>query len=66
MHALPPLRKSAVSESYKFQKYALLCLRLAAECRGLAADVREPDLKEHFLRLAGMWAELADHPRVLH
>jgi hypothetical protein len=30
---------------FKFQKYALMCMRLAAECRGLAADVPEPDLR---------------------
>jgi hypothetical protein len=51
---------------FEFQKYALLCMRLAAECRGLAADVPEPDLRARFLRLASMWTELADQPRVLH
>ena len=35
---------------FNVQKYALLCLRLAAKCRGLAADVPEPDLRVHFLR----------------
>ena len=29
---------------FNFQKYALMCMRLAAECRGLAAVVTEPDL----------------------
>jgi hypothetical protein len=29
---------------FKFQKYELMCMRLAAECRELAADVPEPDL----------------------
>ena len=48
------------------QQHALMCMRLAAECRDLAADVPEPDLREHFLRLAGMWTELAIQPRVLH
>ena len=47
-------------------KHTLLCLRLAAECRSLAVDVPEPDLREHFLRMAGMWVELAVQPRVLH
>jgi hypothetical protein len=47
-------------------KFPLMCMRLAAECRGLAADVPEPDLRAHFLRLAGLWTELADQPRVLH
>ena len=48
------------------QKYSLLCRRLAAECRDLAADVPELDLREHFLRMASTWTELADQPRVLH
>jgi len=51
---------------FNVHKYALLCLRLAAECRGLAADVPEPDLSAHFIRMASMWTELADQPRVLH
>jgi hypothetical protein len=51
---------------FKFQKYALMCMRLAAECRGLAADVPEPDLKAHFLHMASMWTELADQPHILH
>ena len=51
---------------FNVQKYALLCLRLAAECRGLAADVPEPDLRADFLRMASRWTELADQPRVLH
>jgi hypothetical protein len=48
------------------QKYAPMCKRLAAECRGLAADVPEPDLRAHFLRMASSWTELADQTRVLH
>jgi hypothetical protein len=55
-----------VSESNYVHKYALLCLRLAAECRNLAADVPKPDLRVHFLRMASMWAELADHPVTRH
>ena len=51
---------------FNVQKYAVLCLRLAAECRGLAADVPEPDLRARFLRMASTWTELADQPRVLH
>jgi hypothetical protein len=47
-------------------KYALMCLPLAAECRGLAADVPEPDLRAHFLHMASMWTGLADQCRVLH
>jgi len=48
------------------QKYALMCRRLAEECRVLAADVPEPDLRAHFLRMASTWTELADQSRVLH
>jgi len=51
---------------FKLQKYALMCKRLAAECRGLAADVPDPDLKAHFLHMASMWTELANRSRVLH
>ena len=51
---------------FNVQKYALLCRRLAAECSDLAADVAEPDLRAHFLRMASIWMELADQPRVLH
>jgi hypothetical protein len=51
---------------FNVQKYALMCRRLAAECRGLAVDVPEPDLRAHFLRIASAWTELADQPRVLH
>jgi hypothetical protein len=51
---------------FNVKKYELLCMRLAAECRGLAADVPEPGLRAHFTRMAGMWTELADQPRVWH
>ena len=48
------------------KKHTLLCLRLAAECRTLAADAPEPDLRAQFVHMASMWAELAVEPRVLH
>jgi hypothetical protein len=51
---------------FDVHKYTLLCLRLAAECRNLAVDVPEPDLRAHFLYMAGRWTELAHQPRVLH
>ena len=51
---------------FKFQQYALMCMRLAAECRGLAADVPEPDLRAHFLHMASMWTELEHLPRRLN
>ncbi len=55
-----------MSESNYIQKYALMCMRLAAECRSLAADAPELDLSAHFLHMASMWTELAVQPRVLH
>jgi hypothetical protein len=48
------------------QKHKLACVRMAAECRNLAADVPEPDLRAHLLHMASMWTQLADQPRVLH
>jgi hypothetical protein len=55
-----------MSESNYVPNYTLLCLRLAAECRNLAVDVPESDLRARFLHMASMWTELADQPRVLH
>jgi hypothetical protein len=55
-----------MSESDNGQKYALECLRLAAECRNLAAEVPTFSLMAHFLRMARMWTERADQPRGLH
>jgi hypothetical protein len=52
-----------VSESNRVQKYTLLCLRVAAECRNLAEDVPTPELRARFLHMADTWTELADqHP----
>jgi hypothetical protein len=51
---------------FNVRKYELLCMRFAAECEGLAADVPEPGLREHFLCMASRWTELAHQPRVLH
>jgi len=48
------------------QEYALLCMRLAADCRGLAAGIPESDLRTHYRRMASMWTELADQSLVLH
>jgi hypothetical protein len=55
-----------VSDSKYLQKYTLTCLRLAAECRNLAADVPASNLKAHFLRMAGLWTELALSPLSTH
>jgi hypothetical protein len=65
MQALPPERRSAMSE-FNVRKYALMCMRFAAECRILADDVPEPALRERFLDMASMWTELANQPRILH
>jgi hypothetical protein len=51
---------------FNAKKYAMLCRRFAAECRDMAADVPEPDLRARFLRMADGWTELADQPRVLN
>jgi hypothetical protein len=51
---------------FNVQKHELVCLRLAAECERLAADVPETDLRAHFLHMASMWRQLADQPRVRH
>jgi hypothetical protein len=51
---------------FNVKKYAILCRRFAAECRDLAADVPEPDLRARFHRIADQWTELADQPRVLN
>lgn len=51
---------------FRIQNYALMCLRLAEDCKDLAANVSEPELRTHFLRMAALWAELAAQPRVLH
>jgi hypothetical protein len=55
-----------MSESNYNQRYSLLCLRLAAECRNMAAEVPEPDARAHFTRMAGTWTELANLACVQH
>ena len=52
--------------SNSVQQYSLLCQRIAADCINLSEDVPERSLKLHFLRMADVWTELAEHPRVLH
>jgi len=49
-----------VSESDKFQKHELECIRLAADCMQLVSDVHSPALQSHFLRMAKVWSILAD------
>jgi hypothetical protein len=55
-----------VSESNNAKKHTLLCLRLAAECRTLAAEAPEPDLRALYLRMASEWMEIAVQPRAPH
>jgi hypothetical protein len=64
MPALPPERKSAVFESDYARKRSLLCLRLAAECRDLAAIASTTEMRARVLRMANVWEELADQPAV--
>jgi hypothetical protein len=41
------------------RKHALECLRLASDCKQLATDVHDPALQSHFVRMAGLWSDLA-------
>ena len=50
-----------MSESDR-EKYVLACLRFAGECRNLAANASSADLRDHFVRMAHMWDELAVMP----
>ena len=49
-------------ESDYARKHAVMCLRLAAECRDLAAAVATPELRARVLIMADMWEDLADQP----
>jgi hypothetical protein len=49
-----------VSESDYARKHSLLCLRLAAECRDLAAAASTSELRARALWMADLWEELAD------
>ena len=51
-----------MSESNYAQKHALLCLRLAAECRDFAAAASTPEMRMRVLRMADMWEELSAQP----
>ncbi len=53
-----------MSESDYAGKHSLLCLRLAAECRDLAAAASTPELRARVLRMADMWEKLVDQPAV--
>jgi hypothetical protein len=43
-----------------WQKYALECLRLAADCTQLARDVPNPILQSHFVRMAKELTAMAE------
>ena len=49
-----------MSESDSFQKHALECMRLAADCMQLAGDVHGPTLQRHFLWMASVWTTGAE------
>ena len=51
-----------MSESDYARKHSLLCLRLAAECRDLAAAASTSELRARALWMADLWEELADQP----
>jgi hypothetical protein len=55
-----------VSQSSYTINRALVCLRLAAECKGIAAQVREPELRARFLQAADESTDLADRGPILH
>ena len=55
-----------MSESLHANKHTLMCLRMAAECKNVAAAVPDRDLRARYLFLSRMWTQLSVTPRVLH
>jgi hypothetical protein len=55
-----------VSESANSNKRSLECMRLAADCRHLANQVRSPVLQQHFLQMASVWSAHAVQDPVAH
>ena len=49
-----------MSKSNQSNMHALECLRLEADCRELAKNVRSSDLQSHYLKMAGGWLALAE------
>jgi len=49
-----------MSEFDYTQKRSLECLRLAADCTELAASVRRPVWRAHFMAMAKKWRSLAE------
>jgi hypothetical protein len=48
-----------VSDSDNMRRHALECMRLAADCKQLAGDVRNPAWQSHLLRMAKIWTTQA-------
>ena len=53
-------RWCSVTEQENLRKYALECLRLAADCMDLARNVDGPSLRDHFRHMAKIWTALAE------
>jgi hypothetical protein len=53
-------RRCAVQDSKRSRKHDLECLRLASDCMQLVGDIRNPDLQQHFLRMANVWTAKAE------
>jgi len=49
-----------MSQSNPSDRHALECLRLEAECRELAKNVRSVNLQNHYLRMATDWLAMAE------
>ena len=62
----PHQGRRAMTEPIYVETHQAMCLRLAADCKELAA--RAPDLKQRvkFLRMACTWTEMAYPTRILH
>ena len=52
--------RCAVAKSNSMRRHALECLRLAMDCKQLAAELPNPAMQEHYLRMAEEWALRAD------
>ena len=48
-----------MTKSNQANIYSLECLRLEADCRELAWNVRSPLLQSHFIRMARTWSAVA-------
>ena len=48
-----------MSESDYSRRHALECMRMTADCLQLAGDLQNPALQSHFVRMAGVWTDLA-------